>query len=684
MDQQSFYTSPPTGIVSIPSGSGQVTYEETKYEASSLDRIEQVGYPGADWKIGGSHTQKKGYGINGASEVRKWLMTSTGASGTTYFPKASLYTDTLTDEDGYKTIIYTDIDKKVILKMNQDASGYLSTYYVYDDLNNLRYVLPPGFTSSSFAESDIAFGQFIYAYRYNGRRQVEERKLPGKDWEYFLYNKLDQLAMSQDGVQRAKAPQEWTIFKYDELGRLVLTGIYSHTGSSANSSYLSSQRDALAANNNFWETSTGTGTGYTANTYPTAWDRTLSINYFDTYTISGKSSTYDATQSVSSRVQGKPTGSKVNILGTSDMLLSVNYYDERGRLKEGIGDNHLSGTERIVNTWDFTDQLTASTRSHSSSGGSVTIANRYNYDHLGRKIRTYEQINSDTEVLLSELTYNELGQLYTKSFHNGTLTDTYGYNSRGWLTNKSATPFALQLKYGDGTYPRYNGNITSQLWGTPGSLTNTFTYTYDPLNRLNSGDTGTGTYEKDITYDAMGNITSLNRNGTGTQSYSYTGNQLSSISGGISRSYSYDANGNVTGDGVNSYTYNVLNLPAAVSGGASITYTYDALGRKIRAVNSSVTTEYLNGIHYTGGSIDYIQTEEGLARKSGSNYLYEYNLKDHLGNTRYSFDIYGGAAREIQHDSYYPFGKTYNSYTLGTRNTYLYNNKELQSGTVAS
>ena len=49
-----------------------------------------------------------------------------------------------------------------------------------------------------------------------------------------------------------------------------------------------------------------------------------------------------------------------------------------------------------------------------------------------------------------------------------------------------------------------------------------------------------------------------------------------------------------------------------------------------------------------------------------------------MGNARASFDINNGAAREIQHDDYYPFGLTFNSYASGVKNNYLYNGKELQ------
>jgi hypothetical protein len=87
-----------------------------------------------------------------------------------------------------------------------------------------------------------------------------------------------------------------------------------------------------------------------------------------------------------------------------------------------------------------------------------------------------------------------------------------------------------------------------------------------------------------------------------------------------------------------------------------VRYTYDAVGRKLRKVSTAgttVTTDYMDGIQYTNGTIDFIQTEEGMARNSGGSYTYEYNLTDHLGNVRASFDIYGGAVRMLQCDDYY-------------------------------
>jgi hypothetical protein len=53
---------------------------------------------------------------------------------------------------------------------------------------------------------------------------------------------------------------------------------------------------------------------------------------------------------------------------------------------------------------------------------------------------------------------------------------------------------------------------------------------------------------------------------------------------------------------------------------------------------SAVTTDYVNGIQYSNGELDFVQTETGIARKSSGGYSYEHNLTDHLGNTRASFN----------------------------------------------
>jgi len=65
-------------------------------------------------------------------------------------------------------------------------------------------------------------------------------------------------------------------------------------------------------------------------------------------------------------------------------------------------------------------------------------------------------------------------------------------------------------------------------------------------------------------------------------------------------------------------------------------------------------------------------------------FLYEYNLKDHLGNNRVTFmgTSLGGAIDVAQTTNYYPFGLVMNqggnTKPTNQKNKYLYNGKELQ------
>ncbi len=170
----------------------------------------------------------------------------------------------------------------------------------------------------------------------------------------------------------------------------------------------------------------------------------------------------------------------------------------------------------------------------------------------------------------------------------------------------------------------------------------------------------------------------------GTNTYSYTGNQLSSISGALNSSYVYDANGNQTSDsqkGIN-ISYNYLNLPQTInkaSTSESMQNTWLSNGAKIRKTVGSLIRDYAGGIEYNNSSIEFIQTEEGRAIPSGSSYSYEYMIKDHLGNTRALLKQDGSI---LETNDYYPFGLQISragQTVPSPENRYKYNGKELQT-----
>ena len=336
--------------------------------------------------------------------------------------------------------------------------------------------------------------------------------------------------------------------------------------------------------------------------------------------------------------------------------------------------------------YNFDGSVKNNIRTHTKGTSITTIALAYTYDHMGRKKTTSHSINGVGPTILSEMQYDEIGQLSIKKLANGLQKNEYTYNERGWLTSSSSPQFSMDLKYNDGVHQQFNGNISGQVYTNNGS--NTFTYQYDKLNRLLNATAGNNLGEI-ISYDVMGNITSLTRDGFGTNTYgSYTGNRLNSISGFTTSSYTYDVNGNLKTDaqkGITNISYNHLNLPQSITAPITVAYSYDATGRKLSKLATGSTTnatDYVNGIQYTNGVIDFIQTEEGIALNSGGSYSYRYNLSDHLGNVRATFKLNGSAIEVLQRDDYYAFGlrKSVNN-DLGAvslQNKYLYNGKELQ------
>jgi hypothetical protein len=106
-------------------------------------------------------------------------------------------------------------------------------------------------------------------------------------------------------------------------------------------------------------------------------------------------------------------------------------------------------------------------------------------------------------VILTTNSYNELGQLSSRTYGNGLETQTFNYNIRGWLTESNNELFSENLYYeksanNDNGY--YNGNIGQSSFkyltgnihesGWRGNTNEwkenreTLDYTYDNLNRL--------------------------------------------------------------------------------------------------------------------------------------------------------------------------------------------------------
>jgi len=693
------------------------------YEPSPLNRITEQGAEGDAWQpvanrgtvvrtSTAGHTVVAEYGSNGLNEVRDWVINANdrSADGSKFYSEGKLYKTVTKDENWIADSVksgtieeFKDIFDRIIVKrVWVSKTKALNTQYIYDDFGNLRYVIPPGYTDLALSEGEMTFKELIYAYHYDKKQRLIEKKIPGKGWEWLVYNSNDQVILTQDSVQRGL--NKWNYTKYDAFGRIVQTGIYSK----AFATQAAAQSDANTVTAS-WEDRIGNT--YTNQTYPTTSQARLTVNYYDDYSFSGGNTTNLQPSGINKSIMthGLPTGSMVWKDDRTDSMLTILYYDDNGRLSQSVNRNHLNGTDRLTNEYNFSGDVVKNTRIHTpGAGAATTIVTAFDYDHVGRLTRTKKKVNSQAEIIQSRLSYNEIGQVKSRDLHsensgaNFMTNIIYSYNERGWQTKTISPQFTSQLNYNmNGTTvlnnAQYNGNIAQQLWGYAPTTSSTFTYDYDALNRLKSGvSTGTVMSEA-LTYDDMGNIKTLIRDGGAPINYTYTNsnksNRLANLSGGISGTFIYDGNGNATKDRTGMVlSYNHLNLPKTVTGtGKNIIYTYDASGTKLnlKSTVGGITTEqdYIGGIEYSKASganpvIERIATEDGFLLNSSGTYSYYYNLTDHLGNVRVVLKKDGTStvpvATVMQKQDYYPFGKT-KSIATSINNKYLYNGKEMQT-----
>ncbi|GGA92035.1 DUF6443 domain-containing protein [Puia dinghuensis] len=253
-DQQNFYQNNYPNEQPAYSGE-KVYYGQTVYEASPLNRVLQTMAPGNSWAGNGVGVSMQ-YLVNSAADsVESWNIrtdtltyvnndiTTNIPTGGGYYSAGQLYKTVTIDEQQHAVVEYKDKDGLVILKKVQvgtiasDFSGYsgwLSTYYVYDNLNQLRFVLSPKATRIiynngwSVSADTTTISELCFRYEYDGRQRMIAKKVPGAGWVYMVYDARDRLVYSQDANMRGR--NNWMTTLYDVLNRPAATGMITYSG----------------------------------------------------------------------------------------------------------------------------------------------------------------------------------------------------------------------------------------------------------------------------------------------------------------------------------------------------------------------------------------------------------------------------------------------------------------------
>lgn len=253
-DQQNFYQNVyPT---QQPAYNGeQVYYGQTVYEASPLNRVLQTMAPGNNWAGSGNGVSQQYLVNTTADSVVIWNVgndtltyqnndiTTNIPTSPGYYAAGQLYKNDTTDEAGHAVVEYKDKNGLVVLKKVQvsavpgDLSGYtgwLSTYYIYDNLNQLRFVLSPKATNIVYSNGwnisadTTTISQLCFRYEYDGRLRMIAKKVPGAGWAYMIYDMRDRLVFSQDANMRGR--NQWMSTLYDGEDRATATGMITYSG----------------------------------------------------------------------------------------------------------------------------------------------------------------------------------------------------------------------------------------------------------------------------------------------------------------------------------------------------------------------------------------------------------------------------------------------------------------------
>src|SRR4029077_10537023 len=129
-----------------------------------------------------------------------------------------------TDEQNNQVIEFKDMNAKLVLKKVQltaaaddgatgsGHAGWLCTYYIYDDLEQLRAVIQPkgidamngsGNWTLDGTNNTTILNELTFRYEYDTRKRMIMKEMPGSGIVQMVYDQRDRPIMMQDANLRA-------------------------------------------------------------------------------------------------------------------------------------------------------------------------------------------------------------------------------------------------------------------------------------------------------------------------------------------------------------------------------------------------------------------------------------------------------------------------------------------------
>lgn len=588
-------------------------FRQNHYDADG--RIIREDIAGKDWHTHGAHNGWT-YGTNtDGDRVIKYseLNLKTGHG---YYPAGCLEKTSAKDADGNEIITFRDLDGNTILERRNQGD----TYFVYNRLGQLRYILPPKYQESR----DLA--AYAYQYEYDNRGNLVRKTLPGIQCSQYWYDKEGRLVIDQDALLRSRGLYRFRL--YDRYGRMAVTGTCTHCRTDMRYAEV---KVCYTPSGGFLNTGYSFYSSSMSDLISAAGATVEKVYYYDRYDfLAGPyKSDFNTIGPVhEDRANGLLTGSVIRA-SNGQMIFTVNCYDIKGNLT-GTRTKWLDGyVSSVTNTYSLTNKLemwAAEVDVRYGNKFKVTLDHDYSIRNnlLSRKTVS---LSHGGDICTSSIGYdydatNRLSRIIRSDYVGNV---SYGYEIHGWPVSIETKSFKEYLAYADGVgTPCYNGNISTVKWSNGnGTQPKGYRFRYDSLNRLTSAAYGegetlndaTGRYDERVNYDLNGNITRLERHGRKQDGnygiidkldVSLAGNRIANITDDAEMivregvmdfnpaangrtTYTYNDSGALTSDtgrGITMIEYDNCMNPARIqfANGNITKYIYSADGQKLRTI----------------------------------------------------------------------------------------------------
>ncbi len=609
-------------------------YTETAYSKTPELWEESLRVPGAAWRARDKRTVMY-KGLSSPSDpdyaCLRFDVSPDGslALNGTYAEGMLRYEESI-DEDGIAVTRFFDRDSRMVLerRWGYGQSQRLDTYHVYNTVGQLSYVIPPKASAilaeDGDSECDTAtVGKLCYRYAYDQYNRLIEKRLPGADAVYYVYDALDNILMTQDGNLRPSG--KWRVVKLDSKYRKAVEGIASLAGETR-STLQEKWKDRLAIETPQPSYSNMADLFYTDTCGIAGFEPQVAY-FYDNYdhwnNLSGAPLPSDSSYpSGMQNATGMLTGKAV----WEDwyfVISAVTYDDKKRVVMECETDYDRFYLYTTFYKRSFVGDLTGKKTVYENNDISKTYKSEYSYtyDYWGSLLSVRHKVDDEPWTTLCGYTYDNVMRMSSKTVYPRNAASSskriaYSQNLRSWTTSVSSPLFSQRLHYNDsipGCTPRWNGSPSAMTFtsvGGSGSLdTLTVAYGYDTFDRLVSVDSKSpadsgGLFSESFSYDENGNPEIITRGNASSPaqhiSLSYDGNRIASLNeskaadglypgvpaiakGDYESGWTYDANGNRTSDpsrGIASITYNTRNQPEKVTfnDGSALTHYYRSDG----------------------------------------------------------------------------------------------------------